>query len=252
MKIVLFSDTHIGLTKRKHVDHMVKKIQKIDFDILTIAGDYCGGLTGFKTLGETIRIIRQHIPNKPILSTIGNHDLWCVKRKSKRFTTFDFDTNYQKIVDIFREYNIHFIDEDGVYRLKGFEKYPFIGCCGWYHSPKPNTNDCLHLPDIHKNQTINNYLSGRAYKILNRQLYHIKNDDKPIFISHFPVIKAGNDDKDFDDFCWSKDIGKLMIDDYNCKYFLEGHTHKRMDGEFLKYNCGSDYYHPKYLEIHID
>lgn len=252
MEIILFSDTHIGMTKKKHIEKMLKEIEKLTFDLLVIAGDYCGGLTGFKTLGETVRVIRQHLPNKPILSTIGNHDFWCVSRKSRRYKTFDFDKNYQNIVNIFKSNNIHFIDEDGVYRLTGFEKYPFIGCCGWYHHPNPNTNDCLYLPDIYNNQIMNNYLSGRAYKILNRQLYHITHDDKPIFLSHFPVVKGGDDDDDFDNFNWSKDIGKMMIEEYGCKYFLEGHTHKFWNGEFLKYNCGSDYYQPRYLKIHID
>lgn len=124
MKILLTSDTHWGITKEKTIRKLFKEISEQDFDVLIHAGDYCGTDQADKNVRSTIRIMREFIPDKPILSVLGNHDYW-----TKRAAMADYQKNYDNIIQVFKDNKIHFLDRDGVFEQ---DTVKIVGHSGWY------------------------------------------------------------------------------------------------------------------------
>jgi predicted MPP superfamily phosphohydrolase len=216
------------------------------FDLFVHNGDYCGGSHGARSVKTTVDMFRSVFPDKPYVSTIGNHDLWYHKDRRRRYPSLvEFQANYEKIVKVFKEQSVHFLDEDGPFRING---WTFVGHCGWYAKANPNTNDQNFLPygiegDTHR------FLYKKAQIQLEASLKNLTEADRHIvFASHFPVIRDG--DTYFDDFSWSSFIGDFMQSDYGCRWFLNGHAHKLLTGP-LRYECGSDYGCPRFHIIDI-
>lgn len=263
MKILLTSDTHYGITKLKAIRKMLEEGKTEEPDVLIHAGDYCGGRNGHKTLGATVELMREIFPDIPMVSVIGNHDYWCTGKKFKlpmgghgwkNPDVMTFEENYKKIIDTFEENRIHFLDVHGVYIHDDFPFHKIVGHSGWYNNPNPPTNDEAYLPRGIEGNT-NNWLFKKAMDELDKNLSHLDkfydpDIDTVLFVSHFPVI-PGNDYKGgFEQFGGNAGIGKIMQEQYNCGYFLEGHSHKLENGP-LKYNCGSDYCNPKYKLLKV-
>ena len=249
LRIAQTSDNHLGITNPKVYRKMLLELAKEDFDIFVHPGDYCGGVVGHKTLGLSVRIFREIFPDKPYLSVIGNHDFWMQgSKRGCRPSLRDFQENLEKIKQIFQDHNVHFLDEDGIFH---FQDWVFIGNSGWYNNPNPPTNDHNFLPHAMEGDT-NRYLLKRAHIGIGDHLNQLGDRrDKIIFVSHFPVIPAGNDWKGgFAEFSWSKVLGELIHDDYNCRYFLNGHAHQLHKGP-LRYESGSDYSKPAYQIIDV-
>lgn len=248
MKVCLISDTHINITTAGQLDNMMKEVAQERFDLLVHCGDYCGGQTGHKSVRPTIKIIRKHYQG-PMITTIGNHDFWVKSRDPIKH-----DQNYEKIVKCFKDNNVHFIDEDGIYSHLDFPLIKFMGVSGWYQKALPTTNDINFLrggnhPNAHE------ILRKRSYDLLFKQLDDLdivydEAIDTVIFVSHFPVIRANDYKGGFDDFAWSESLGEMIQREYNCKMFLNGHAHMNYSGP-LRYESGSDYYNPKYKIINI-
>ena len=258
MKILLTSDLHVGLTKEKNIRKMLQESKEKNPDVIVHAGDACGGQTGYKGVRLVIKLIREQYPNTPILSVLGNHDLWSpgkkVKLDYKNPSIRLYQENYNKIMDIFEKNSVHFLDIPGVYVHEDFPHIKIVGHSGWYNHSNPPTNDKSYLPvDIEGNT--NNFLFKKAMAELDDSLTQLDKiyDDKldtVVFVSHFPVIVGKDRKGNFDKFGGNTRIGDILQKKYNCKHFLEGHSHFFENGP-LKYNCGSDYYNPKYLEIKI-
>lgn len=253
-RICLVSDTHLGITSKKKLDQFFHKLTEESFDILIHAGDYSGSYDGHRMLAQTVALMRKHHPTVPIVSTIGNHDFWCrpfetIEWSTQTPTLESYTKNYNKVKAAFKKHHVHFIDEDGLFR---FQDIVICGASGWYQTSTPRTNDINFLPSKLGGHT-HSYLLKRSYDIIDEQLKDFKKEPNEtfLFLSHFPVVNKGNDYKGaFNEFSWSESIHKLMEENYNCKHFLEGHSHQRREGE-PSYNCGSDYYWPKFIILNV-
>jgi len=239
------SDTHIGLTKPSSLIKMFRRLRQLDekepFDLFVHCGDYCGGQQGARSVQTTVKMFRDEFPTKPYISVIGNHDLWCTGyRRKGRPSVVDFMTNYEKIQATFKEYGVHFLDEDGPFRFQG---WTFVGHSGWYASLNPKTNDANFLPLGIEGNT-HHYLSRKAQRQLEDNLLLTAETDRVVFVSHFPVIRVEGD-RYFDEFSWSSSIGDHLQEAYGCKYFFNGHAHQLHSGP-LRYECGPDYGKPTY------
>lgn len=251
MRIALISDTHLGITKAGVLKVLLEQLKQEQFDILVHAGDYSGNASGAGAVKGTVLLMR-HVfgSDKPIISTIGNHDFW----SGRQCRLNQYVKNYQKVVNIFKEANVHFIDEDGPYTHPTFPEITFMGCSGWYSSPNPPTNDRAFLPQGLEGDTRASLLK-RSERILEHQADQLRASweswRRLVFLSHFPVVNVGDDYKgSFESFSWNPSISRWLQDEFECKYFLEGHSHTRRNGP-LSYNCGSDYMNPKYLIVEV-
>lgn len=245
MRILLISDTHVGITTEGQIRAMLKRATAEKFDLIVHAGDYGGTFSGAPCVKRTLRLIRKQFPDVPMVSTIGNHDYWCGKRRS----LFDYMRNMEKIGDAFTEFGVHYIDRDGIYVQ---DDVKIVGSSGWYVNPRPPTNDQYYLPIGLEGDT-NRYLLKRAEEALFRQTENLKLDihETLVFLSHFPVINTGNDYKGrFEEFSWSESIGQHLQDEFGCKYFLCGHAHQLHQGP-LRYECGPNYYNPAYIIVEV-
>jgi hypothetical protein len=269
VRVAQISDTHIGITTEGQLKKMFRELKKEEFDILVHCGDYCGTTNGAKCVARTVKLMREFFPDKPILSTIGNHEYYCntnkrVPTKSPTGRTtyvkpahptlLDFHKNLEGIQKVFKDANIHYLDKDGIYIHPNFHDVIFIGASGWYTNPNPRTNDKLWMP-IGIDGDTNRYLLKSTESDLFSSEAELAKIYEPyktvVFVSHFPVIKAGNDYKGaFEEFSWSEAIGNFFIREYNCKYFLNGHAHQLHKGP-LRYECGPDYCKPAYQIIDI-
>jgi predicted MPP superfamily phosphohydrolase len=244
----LISDTHLGLTKEKILRRCLEEMSEQKPDIVVHAGDYCGGHTGHKSVRTTCRLMRKIFPDTPIVSVIGNHCLWTKGRNRQRDegwvdvvklqpTLSAYTQNLQKIREAFKEYDVHFLDEQGPFRHDGVT---LVGHTGWY-SRHVGTNDLTHLPGGLGGDTFRHLLK-EADRIVMENLSQLTDEDTyRIFVSHFPVI-------DPKDYGWSEKLGEILVSDYKIRKFLNGHFHERHEGP-LRYESGSDYGKPRYLMV---
>lgn len=241
MKIALFSGVHIGLTKYEQVHDLFADIGAHQPDLIIAAGDYVGGIQGYRTVRSTFTLLRKHFPSTPVVATVGNHERYFLRSHRQHPTLSDWNLNYKKICEIFADLDIHFLDEDGLYRDGLFV---FVGACGWYSHPNPPTNCSRYFPP----QVCHGDLLTEANDTINKQLKHLDQFYTPehevMFVSHFPVIDP--DPR----FGWNAQIGTVMFREYGCRHFFEGHTHRRKSGP-IRYSCGSDYFNPKFLIVEV-
>lgn len=267
IKIALISDTHIGITKEKRIKNLLKELAKEEFDLLVHAGDYCGGIVGYRSVRTTVKWIREVFPDKPMVSVIGNHDFWHAGKRQKGEMEYTFGKRYDKpslhmfrtnldnIAQVFKDNNAHFLDNDGIYVHPDFPDVKIMGHSGWYSNPNPPTNDCKYLPIGIEGDT-NHYLFKRAVSTVTNQMDELEKDykrerDTVVFVSHFPVIKAGQDYKGaHEDYSWCAGVENVMQERFDCKHFLCGHAHQFHNGP-LRYEAGSDYCNPKYLIVEV-
>jgi len=263
IKVLQTSDTHEGITKRKHIENLSRDISQEDFDILLHNGDYAGGSLGYKLLRSTVQILRKHNPDKPFVTVIGNHDYWCRTRSTKQHTDKygtrafrnpkrdDYDQNYAEICKTFKDNNVHFLDEDGPFRLGGCVLF---GHSGWYHNPGVVTvsNDFKFLPLLVEGDT-QRWLQKKAQDGLYRNIDLLTEADKQkvlCYVSHFPVIKTEENDHMFDLLSGSVALGEWLQEDFGVRYFFCGHAHQLHKGP-LRYESGSDYNEPAYHIVEV-
>lgn len=256
MKIALTSDLHIFLTKPKHIEKMFRDLVLESPDVIVIAGDHNGGMYGYKGSRAVFEIARKSFTG-PILACLGNHDYWVQGVKIKNIDFYDSRSakfvnprldvwmrNYETIKESAKEHNIHLFEEDGLFRFDNI--FAIAGHGLWYANP-PNSNDALYMP-IGVDGDTHRYLYKKTTKELLNQLDTLTSDDLVrVFVSHFPVVEIEERDK-----AWAGDhwIGTMLMEQHGFTKFLNGHTHQNRNGP-LRYECGSDYYNPKYKIIDI-
>jgi len=250
LRILQTSDLHLGITDKLTIEKMLDQTVQEKPDILVMCGDYSGDLKGSSPVVRLSELFREYFPRIPIISVLGNHDLWHYSKSLEQF-----NKNYTQIISSFSKHSIRFLDIEGpiLLRRKG-QRYWFIGHTGWYAVPYPETNDCNFLPIGIEGDT-NAWLLKQADFALEKQMIKLDNKyregDTVIFISHFSVCNTGRDWKGrWADFNWHPYYQELIQTKYNCNYFLQGHRHEYEKGPIV-YECGSNYCTPKYQMIEI-
>ena len=257
MRIAQISDTHEGITKLKSIRKMLLNMKKEyeikPFDALLHCGDFCGGRKGYKTLRSTTVLMRSIFPDIPIIAVMGNHDFWYRNSRRDMTSEHEFFKNYDKCVQAFKENNVHFLDEDGIYVHN--DDVIIMGNSGWYNKVQPPTNDANFLPQTIEGKWCHSWLNKRANDGWLKQyddVTAILEDHHTVcFVSHFPVIKQGKDHKGgFEEFSWDEMIGDHLQLSLGVRYFFCGHAHQLHKGP-LRYECGPDYYNPAYQIVDV-
>lgn len=260
MIIGLTSDLHLGASSAEAIADVLRQMAAEKPDVVIVPGDHNGGHTGYRAVGTVFKLIRQHFPDTPVLTTMGNHDYW-VRGRRKGAGSYDgytwnyfgfhhpslkqFGDNLNRCIETFKKHNVHFLDLDGVYRHPDWPGHAIFGHTLWYNNPEPPTNDAKYLPHI--NDGIHRYMYNEAMHQLSKTLGQLTPDDTfRIFVSHFGV--TGVDDSGSRAFGGNLRTGEIMRDEYDAKIFINGHAHQRHEGP-IKYESGSDYTRPDYLII---
>jgi len=245
MKIGLFSDWHIGLTKEKTIRKKLERMVFDDLDILINLGDNCGGLDGARSTQTITNLVREYFPQKPFISCLGNHDYWCSNPKKSNPSPARSEENIAKIKQVFTENKVHFLDTDGPYRQDGV---CFVGHSLWY-GQDANTNDLRWMPhaldgNTHQHMRIKSY--REVFENLDKLL---PSDTQIVFCSHFPIVEF----KNHLDITYGgpKSLGDTLQEQYNIQTFLNGHAHQRHEGP-LRYESGSDYGKPEYIIVPLN
>jgi predicted MPP superfamily phosphohydrolase len=262
LKIALISDTHIDNNKQKLVSNRLDELVKEGVDVLIHAGDYNSQTRGAPAVKLTIKLIRERFPDTPVLSTLGNHDMYSGHGKRmgrdpltggpihQHPSVSAFMENQRSLEEIFKSNNVHFIDLDGVYRHPSFQHVAFVGTMGWYQKRDLTaTIDYKYMPLYLEGDTYS-YLSKREENQLFQNLDQLTPlDTTRVFISHFPVIKPK-------DHGWSRKLGAILKDQYKINYFLNGHMHERRAGpkywESGSWDKATSPQKPNYILIEIN
>jgi len=254
LRVALFSDWHIGLTKEKSIKIKLAEMEAANPDLLINCGDNCGGSDGSRSTYTITKFVREVFPDLPFLSCLGNHDYW--KSAGKVFTgekhfvrhkkpsALLFNENYREILKTFKTFNVHFLNEDGLFRLQTHPGIVFMGHTLWYREDLPKSNNFNFMPKDIEGGT-SQYLLQKGYAEVYKQLAQLtENDTTRVFCSHFPIIEHVTEE----DRLYGGDLefGKDLQGKYKINYFLNGHAHQRMEGP-LRYEAGSDYGKPNFI-----
>lgn len=106
IKIVFFSDTHLGpYNNSKIVNKITKKIQEIDPDIVLIGGDY---ISGNERNAHHLRALKSISKNYPVYAVWGNHDFHV------GFWIDEFEDQTQIARKIFNEIGIKILENENI------------------------------------------------------------------------------------------------------------------------------------------
>jgi len=223
--------------------------KETNIDLIVGCGDYTGGKYAPTCIDVITSKIREAYPTTPFVSVLGNHDYWIMEKKR---SMTEWTRQNQRIQEVFARHNVHFLDKDGVLALEDttLGKVSMVGHSGWYHNPNPPTNDGRWMPMFQV--PTHGHMYSTAYSELLTNLGTVPKDSKVIFVSHFGVNKDSQQDwkGGFETFGGDPNIGLLLQNDYACTTFLQGHAHTLRQGP-LNWECGSDYYYPKFQVIDI-
>ena len=268
LRIGLGSDWHIGACSQKDIRRCLLEMEGRHPDILVLPGDFNGGVYGAKAVRTIIKTTREVFPTIPILTTLGNHDHWVRGRKIKwgepdgyklvSISDFPFRTpgaeafhrNYAEIVKTFKEFGVHFLDEDGLWRHKNYPGIVIAGHTLWYGNQHPPTNDRRYLPKNLDGDT-NAYLYKKGITSIEGQLDKLTDADKVrIFVSHFPVMYPKGRTEMDEAMGGPERIGTMLWQNFNFRYFLNGHAHQHWE-HFPRFESGSDYGKPNGIIVSV-
>jgi predicted phosphodiesterase len=199
-----------------------------DFDIVIDVGDT---VQAYYLFEPALKMLRKYIPDKPILTILGNHDIWQYPK-----ATLSYLEVVSKIRNVFEKFDIHYL-EDGPYTGTDFTVH---GYDGWYWNPRPETRDLQFMPEFIEGVPVHEYLYNKnvaKINMLNRTIE--KNTGKKIImVSHF----------DMSGHSLAGDIRWLDMIRNKADILCHGHSHKFAfidnDNDMRVYNPGSDYNDP--------
>lgn len=272
--MLLLGDTHIGHTSPDSFEQLLKRVQKEQISLIVYTGDFSSAPPGCNGVEQVLSLIRKVFPETPIVSTIGNSDLWC---GTKDLGDFDEDNklfarNMKLIKEAFHKHKAHFLDEDGVFLTP---RLRLIGMSGWYaadHDKLGASRDLLYIPSVEMFQAMSRRTNAQLKKIIKKGE---GNGHVTVFVSHFPVMpnihmpdNISTDMSFYEEarrsylledalvdqtgacepFGWEVSVAKLLIERCAVSRFLSGHTHRLATGPF-RYDAGGDFESPQGLLI---
>ncbi len=102
LKIALISDIHTGNFKHKNfIQKLTNKLQKLDFDILLLAGDFVSRNPNSTILLKNLKPIAQQ---KPVFAVFGNHDYNAAEKQN---IIYDYTQTTRKV---FNKINIKLLE----------------------------------------------------------------------------------------------------------------------------------------------
>lgn len=267
LRVALTSDLHIGeRVKAKAIIRVFQEINTYRPDLYMNLGDNSGGLLGYRAT-NTICKMETNILDSSITKAgcQGNHDYWLCRsampRHSRKHGTHPFPCEWEealgKIATSYRENNVHFFNEDGPLRKKG---WTFVGHSMWYFNLRPiDSNDWKYLPRNIETDT-GKYLFKTSYrKLWNNIDLLTAQDTKVVICSHFPLTGPHFDANS----CLVNEHSSLaqsLISHYHAKAFFNGHMHQQHLGPW-RYEAGSNrivgfgdfkrYDHPRFLILDL-
>jgi len=245
MKIALTSDLHYGCTNTSanKIQKMLHQLDNQDFDVLILAGDLASHTQyHYRRCLETAR---ECIPNRPILTVRGNHDLWDgLHKKDNLSNSRHLSQIYTEHELLYKKLDIQHLDAPFIYN-----NVTIFGFDGWYHKPDPGTNDDNWIPRDHEGCPSMIYLASNSFKQFDRVLdqYDAHKNEVNVLVSHFPSIQIKNDRHEFN-------ASPRFLPEIKSRFDIVcyGHSHKFMniteDGTRFC-NSGSDYGKPSAMII---
>jgi len=226
--ILLTGDFHYGFDEYTHdvLDSFLTDISFEPFDIMIIAGDVISHLQS--QWPDILGMIRRYI-NQPILIVLGNHDYWDKKRH------WDFFRIRSKQLKLFKDYNIHYLENDGPYETDDLIIYGFDG---WYGSGFPPSADCYHISKRIEGVQFNDWFYYKARNKLDS--IPEKGNKRQIVVTHFEP----NDQPMGASTQWLDTLKD------KCDVLCTGHTHRKNDfmhNNMRVLNAGSEYNDPRLM-----
>ena len=263
MKIALTSDTHYGHSHNTHKIHQkfLTKLATEDFDVLIHDGDWISSKQ--HQLPRTLKMFREALEDKPILTVIGNHDLWDVDNWNKQghvsraSSKFDRNKSYRSMIidhdEWMKEQNIHHLAWNP-YQFE--EEVMFYGFDGWYSELPLRSNDTNFMPRLVDGcAPIDMFLANEAHKaldsILLQQEEHKKANPHLTYACcthHAPYTF----EEMYRFMCANPNFLDPITEQFDL--FLVGHSHQKEDwrkNNCRIVNCGSDYDSPRYVIMEI-
>ena len=243
MKFLLTTDTHYGGEYTRDIlNRFWHTVKRESPDVILHTGDWAGST--YKSVGKSFKQLREIIPTTPVLTVLGNHDIWSYPHQKPYAFVMD------NLMKMFKEYNIHYLTNGG-YQIA--DDIFVAGFDGWYFHNNVGTRDISVIDTTINNIPTFTYLQNKAYTDMARILDMENDDDKLICLTHFQPYSALGYDINTNDY-WGGNPKYLKFLTDRCDYLCCGHDHfqydKTVDGCRIL-NAGSDYDNPKYLTFDL-
>ena len=235
MSILLISDTHYNCSDQSPIilENFLNVINQLDFDLVVHCGDWISH-DCIDEFPKVLKMFRKYI-NKPILTVLGNHDIWHDNKE------LSYEDIMSYIRDQFKQYDIHYLTDK---HYAGCD-YLITGFDGWYCNPFPPTNDFGRSFNFIGDVDLHRFMKKKSDKEAENLLDFISEyaDDCRTLVcaSHFHAnYEFGNNPVMIGELARSYDL------------LLFGHSHRRSEYDINGvnvYNCGSDYEYPRFTII---
>jgi len=233
MKLITTTDTHYGHSSRTHRVHekfllrLKRKCEEENIDALLHAGDWIS--CEQHQLPRTWKMFREIFgPDFPILSVIGNHDIWnqeifSTSIRQRVWAKLPGLTSYAAIKSQHekwaKEYNIHLL-EGNPYETDTVIIYGFNG---WYYYFSSESSDANSIPRMHESSPLQPFLSWEATNEFGAVSEMAKYEKKKkILVSHMPPYTQELE-RLTERMCANPKMLPYIIKDFDV--FCFGHTH---------------------------
>lgn len=129
-RLLVLSDLHFEFQPDAGVA-MCKILERVDADVVVIAGDLCS----YDRLELSLQLVRAAFREKPIVYVIGNHECYGASIRDAVW----------KASELSRSLCIDFLEQDAV-EVAGVH---FVGCTLWFNYPTPDLSSEWAMNDFH-------------------------------------------------------------------------------------------------------